>query len=378
MDHWDVRAEAAGGDDPLSRESFGKHVVAALVLTAFSAACAGDGGSEHQAVQQLGFGELFQEIDRVELEEHAPHVIIGVEYVNRFPDGRFLIPDWKASTLRVHDADGKLIERIGRSGSGPGEFNGITGAVADQKGEIFVTEGAPPRVSRFDSTYSFRESFLLNAEVLGTVEVLPGDRLLLGTGGRDLVGGTHIITDTRGTVVQDFGERHPKVSTVPYWGSVAAKRTAVGAGRVYSGTNLIYPLETHSDEGAPLFSFGTPPPSWVPASEPKRGEFMGPASFDRLKTWLASFTMIDRIDVYRDTLVIVTHGRYQPEATSMWNREQYALDVYTPDGEKLYEDVPVPGRILGADRYLYALVAEPPEPWTIGVYELKQPAESSR
>lgn len=323
----------------------------------------------------MEFAGLFGEIERVEFEERPPHVIIGIETLRRFPDGRFLIPDWKASTVRVHGKDGRLLERIGRFGSGPGEFSSITSAVANSRGEIFVTNGAPPRVSHFDSAYNFVGCFSLEADVLRAVDIAPEDKLLIAVGGRDISGGAYVLTEVDGTILREFRERHRKISEVPYWGSVATEKTAVGDGRIYTATTLIYPIEVHDFDGTYMFSLGTPPPSWEQASEPKRGEFIGPASFDRLRTWLSSFTTIDRIDTYRDSLLIVTHARFKPDAGSMWNREQYAFDVYTPDGEKLYEDVPVPGRILRADQYLYALVAEPPEPWTIGVYELRKGAE---
>lgn len=347
-------------------------------LALLCGACTGDDRSNADVPLGFAFDDLFQQTEMVELEETAPHVIIDFKELRRFPDGRFLIPDWKASTVRVHGKDGKLLERIGRFGSGPGEFNSITSAVANSRGEIFVTNGAPPRVSQFDSAYTFSNSFVLEADVLRTVELAPGDKLLIGIGGRDITGGTYILTEPDGAILREFGERDRRVSEVPYWVSVATTTTAIVADRIYTATSLVYPIVVHDFEGTHQFSFGTPPPSWEQASEPKRGEFMGPASFDRLKVWLASFTMIDRIDAYRDSLIIVTHARFKPDVGSMWNREQYAFDVYTADGEKLYEDVRVPGRVLGADQYLYALVAEPPEPWTIAVYELHSRAASAK
>jgi hypothetical protein len=161
------------------------------------------------------------------------------------------------------------------------------------------------------------------------------------------------------------------MTSVPYWLSVGYEGAAVAGNRVYAMTSLLYPVEVFSLEGEHLFALGTPPPSWEQASQPERGEYAGVATYGRLQNWLTTFTTMDRIDAYRDSLIIVTHARFEPDVSSMWNREQYALDIYTTDGEKLYEDVPVPGRILRADQYLYALVAEPPEPWTIGVYELQ-------
>ena len=348
-----------------------------MMLASGFVGCSGEAGSAVTVPQTAPFADLWDQANRVELEEIPPHVIIDIETLRRFPDGRFVVPDRKASTVRVHDAQGKLINRIGRHGSGPGEFTAPSEAAVTAAGRIWVVDSGIPRVSQFDSSYRFVSSFTIEADAIGTIENLSPSRFLIGRGGR-ADGGTYVVADTLGNVIRALGKRNALVTEVPYWISAAAEKATVGAGRVYTMTSLVYPIEVYAEQGQHLFAFGSPPPSWVQASQPKLGEFGGRASFDRVTAWLESFTIIERIDVYRDSLVIVTHARFKPDAGSMWNREQYAFDIYTLDGEKLYEDVPVPGRILRADQYLYALVAEPPDPWTIGMYELKQPAETTR
>ena len=73
--------------------------------------------------------------------------------------------------------------------------------------------------------------------------------------------------------------------------------------------------------------------------------------------------VIDRIDVYRGSLVLVTHARNEPSATSFFEREHYAMDVYDAEGVKILEELAVPGTVVGAGQYVYVVVSAPPV-WT--------------
>jgi len=99
----------------------------------------------------------------------------------------------------------------------------------------------------------------------------------------------------------------------------------------------------------------------------------GPESFERYEEFMRSFTWIDNLALQGDTLLVVAHGRYDPE--DMDNRVgNYRADVYdVRDYTKIYEDIALPGRILTyTDDGIYLLLAEPgeAEAWTIGKYAL--------
>jgi hypothetical protein len=99
---------------------------------------------------------------------------------------------------------------------------------------------------------------------------------------------------------------------------------------------------------------------------------VGVSGFQRLEEWLRSFTVIRHIGVYRDSVLVVTHARHVPEVSYLYRTEEVGLDLYDLEGNKLYEDLVPPGKVLRAQDYLYLQLAEPPEGWLIGVYELRE------
>jgi hypothetical protein len=175
-----------------------------------------------------------------------------------------------------------------------------------------------------------------------------------------------------GNLLGRFHKAHPLLWKVPYWSSFFWEDLAVGRDRIFVANGFLYPLYIYDTEANFTRTFGTPPGSWVEASRPESGAFTGPSGMLRLQEWLPSFTMIRQIDVYRDSLLVVTHARYAPDVDDLGRTEDIGLDLYDLDGNKLYEDVAVPGRILRAEDYLYVLLAEPPEGWRIGVYGLRE------
>lgn len=159
---------------------------------------------------------------------------------------------------------------------------------------------------------------------------------------------------------------------MPYWNAFTAEFSAVGDGQIFVANNMVYPMYRYTMEGEVVDSFGTPPPSWIDAYRPERGEFMGPGAIQKYEKWIRTFTSIDDLGVYGDSLLLVSHMKLNPEELRYWDAS-YKLDVYTTDGDKRYEDVELPGQFLYADDYVYVLVDSPPGPWTIGKYRLRRP-----
>ena len=161
-------------------------------------------------------------------------------------------------------------------------------------------------------------------------------------------------------------------SGAPWEESVGYCRALRAGDRIFVTDGFLYPLHMYDSGGNLVRTFGTPPRSWVEPSRPEAGAFIGVSGRRRADEWLRSFTMIRQIDVYRDSLLVVTHSRYTPDAVDLFRTKDIGVDLYDLDGNKLYEDVAVPGKLLRAQDYLYVLLAEPPEGWIIGVYELRE------
>ena len=74
-------------------------------------------------------------------------------------DGRFAVLDSQVQELRVFGPDGVHLATHGGRGEGPGEFAGANGLMLDREGRIWVPDARNGRVSVFDATEGFVESF---------------------------------------------------------------------------------------------------------------------------------------------------------------------------------------------------------------------------
>jgi len=73
---------------------------------------------------------------------------------------RLYVTDSKGHCVLVYSLDtGELVTRIGKRGSGDGEFNFPTNIVLDQNGRLYVSDTMNFRVQIFDPDYKFVDSF---------------------------------------------------------------------------------------------------------------------------------------------------------------------------------------------------------------------------
>ena len=57
--------------------------------------------------------------------------------------------------VQKFDADGVLLEVVGRRGARPGQFQRPTGVAVDGQGQVFVADGDNHRVQKFDADGQF-------------------------------------------------------------------------------------------------------------------------------------------------------------------------------------------------------------------------------
>lgn len=65
-------------------------------------------------------------------------------------NGKLLVVEAGGSRLAVYDQDGNFERHIGESGALPGQLNGVSDAVVDSQGNIFVADSRNHRVQVFD------------------------------------------------------------------------------------------------------------------------------------------------------------------------------------------------------------------------------------
>lgn len=361
---------------PVSRTAVVRRALLSLsVLAALAAlsALAGDGAHEARAEESEAttapFETVFAEADRIVLEEPDSALISKVRHLSIGPRGRIAVPDQELDRVRVYGPDGSLLADLGGEGAGPGEFRGPRDAAFTSDGRLWVSDAGNGRLARFGPGLSFERTFSLeDAYYAGEIEAL-GDRIVAFLA-RPTPGALALrVYDGEGAVLRTFHPRRRAYREVPYWSAVLGHRLAVSESHLVAGGNLLYPLARYGPDGALRDSVGRPPASWEPAPEPERGDFAGPDRFRKLAKWRRTFTTIDRVALYRDSLLVVSHRSLDPEVLA-YEEATYRADVYRTDGTKLLEDVELPGRLLAGGEHLHLLRSTPPGPWAVGRYEL--------
>lgn len=77
----------------------------------------------------------------------------------RLPDGRVVVANGKPRELRVYDASGRFVRRIGRPGDGPGEFRGRSDLLPAGGDSIMVYDQTSTRVELFNSAGSLLQQW---------------------------------------------------------------------------------------------------------------------------------------------------------------------------------------------------------------------------
>ncbi len=116
--------------------------------------------------------------------EDPDYQLFGVRYAFRRGDGSILVANAGTSELRLYDANGAFMRRIGRRGAGPGEF-GALGWVGLTRGDTVLTfDYDGRRLSRFTPDGPFASSLVLggvgNPDQLSPYGSLDDGRVLVG------------------------------------------------------------------------------------------------------------------------------------------------------------------------------------------------------
>ncbi len=77
----------------------------------------------------------------------------------RLADGRTLVVDAFGQNVAMFDENGQLVRRIGRAGSGPGEFQVPNWVEECEPGKIFVSDAVNGRITVLDTAGNLVRSF---------------------------------------------------------------------------------------------------------------------------------------------------------------------------------------------------------------------------
>lgn len=304
----------------------------------------------------------FEEVAEVRLQESSDDPIVGLGTVSRRPRGGYVFADEGADRVRLFDRSGRIDRTFGRSGDGPGELDAPTSAVERPDGTVYVTQRSSPRLTIFGS----RDDPILR-ELPGHygywISAL-GEHVVVGMGSRTE---RFAVLSPTGERIATFGTLPVEVDETPFWIFFARQHATVSAGRVITNTSFFPTFHAFDADGDSLYSFGEPPPSWRPPTAPPVDRIREDADRARIEEWSRSFTVVRGIATAADSLVVVQYGRHDPSESDPYRVVATTVDVYSPSGEKLVEDLPFADPIVGGGRNLLVLSAEPPAEWTLSV-----------
>jgi len=315
------------------------------------------------------FDEIFSRVDSFVLEEPEGYPITNAHRLALVPDARLVVVDQPSHTIRIHHSDGRLQAVVGGYGEAPGELRRpITGTILPD-GYLYVLESSR-RVNRFTPELEWDTVFALEG-LRGALRVFPfGDDLLFQTiGFREPNFDIMRRYSRDGHLLGTFHEQHPTYLTAAYWWD-NPESVAIGSEYIYLMHDKLPYVYRYTLDGEPVDTFGTPSASWRQASEPRPNEFRGPENHDRAQAWLRSFTWVSNIALYQDSLLVVANTRYDPENMAYMD-PSYHADIYdVRTTEKLYQDIPLPGRLIAGGEQIVLIDSEPPGGWIIGRYTL--------
>lgn len=318
------------------------------------------------------FEAAFERAGRTTLEEPDSAVVSVIRRIAVRDDGVTAVPDPRQDHVRLYDPDGTLVADMGGPGAGPGELDFPLDVAFDDRGRLYVAEGGHPRVSRFGPGFAFDTVFRVDSAYRASEIASVGEKWLVyanrpGVGARSLR-----IRGPDGEVEKVFHPRREEYETVPYWSAAADRIMAVSESHVVAGGNLVYPFVRYDAGGAFGDSVGVPPPTWDQAPRPEPGTFVGGDQRKQFEEWRRTFTTVDNLAVYRDSLLVVSHEELDPEILA-YEEATYRADVYRIEsGRKLLEDVPLPGPLLEGGRHVHLLLSSPPEGWTVGHFRVAE------
>ena len=324
------------------------------------------------------FADVFAFDGIVELDEDpADSIAQPGAFVER-RGGGFVLADRLLPRIRTYGDDGRLEAAFGRFGiRDPWSLERVQGVAETAAGGI-VAVGYKKRLLYLTDALE-RDTVVPVSGTPGNDVVAFGPDLLLGMKEE---GWSPLVDERLPFFHRLVGNRvawsrygYPFVpSERPYWTSFVDFLAAVAGDSVFAITSVGYPAVVYNRAGDSVGTIGSPSPSFRPIPVLERGALVDQGPGGGLAGFLASFDVINRIDVVADSYLVVTLGYFDPNKPfPPFKLVDASLDVYDRrTGAKLHEDVPLPegSQVLGGGQFLYLLTNREEPPWRIAKLRL--------
>lgn len=215
----------------------------------------------------------------IEKESEIP-LDLGDEIVGEIADlardteGNFYLPDWQQHTIWVVDPQGRLIQKIGQAGRGPGELTNPR-SVALHDGKVFVLDNDNDRISTFSISGQHLSSH--------RIDVYLSTGMLINADGHIAVSSVlapsfFTVYDTDGAKLYDGGSREVEARPVGVIGGSYQLFQHVSS--TPNGDVLYSPVKRYEVvrldwDGSVLATYSAEPPGYVPFSVTPTGSGFG-------------------------------------------------------------------------------------------------------
>lgn len=102
-------------------------------------------------------------------EGDEAYLFSRIVQASTLPRGELVVADRDTRDLRIFDSTGKVVGRVGRKGSGPGEFQALAWVGVDQSGGMAAYDFSLRRLSRFSANGTLDQVVSLESVPVGSV-----------------------------------------------------------------------------------------------------------------------------------------------------------------------------------------------------------------
>ena len=249
----------------------------------------------------------------------------------RDSDGRFYLTDWQEHTVWICDSEGRLIRRLGREGSGPGELRFPSG-IAVFEDRVFVVDTDNRRVMVFKKDGTYVDDFRLDFPMTSGILVSKNGQIAVNSLWEPTL---FTVYDMDGGVLGSRGERVPDTRVSYALGDQHFTQTPEG--HILYSTVKEYPVFRMKWDGTVLATYEADSPGYSKLVWPAGVQF--PHISDIMKTW----TPILR------PLAIKDYVLAQRNKVDFETGRKYHGDLFTMDGEPVQLAIELPRQFYASD-----------------------------
>ena len=276
-------------------------------------------------------------------------------------DGRFYLTDWQLHTVWICDSEGKLIQRVGREGSGPGELQ-HPGGTAVFEDKVFVLDTGNSRVMFFNKDGTYLEDFRLDFQMTSGILASKNGRIAVNSLWEPTL---FTVYDVDGGIIGSRGERVPDQAVGYALGDQHFSQTPDG--HILYSTVKEYPVFRMKWDGTVLAEYEADSPGYGKLTYPPGALIIYHKEI--MKTWtpiLRALVVSDHVLTQRKKENVESDGSID-----------YFGDLFTMDGEPVQLAIELPMQFYASDGdLLYGIDTAPVDEGEdnphIVVYRLKE------